>query len=52
MFGNGIPFYILDAVFSAPQLSTVQCGPSICLPAEQDPSFPKRLRLSGPVAPL
>lgn len=52
MFGNGIPFYILDAVFSAPQLSTVQCGPSICQPAEQDPSFPKHLRLSGPVAPL
>lgn len=50
--GNGLPFYILDAILSAPQLSSIQCGPSMCLPVEQDPTFPKCLRLSAAVSSL
>ncbi|EIW58028.1 uncharacterized protein TRAVEDRAFT_49042 [Trametes versicolor FP-101664 SS1] len=50
--GNGLPFYILDAIFSAPQLCSVECGPSMCLPTEKDPSFPRRPRLTGPVPPI
>lgn len=50
--GNGLSFYILDAILSAPQLSSIQCGPSMCLPAEQDPTLPKRLRLSAAVSSL
>lgn len=49
---GGLPFYLLDAILSAPQLCSIQFGSSICLPVEQDASFPKRLRLTGPVPPI
>lgn len=49
---GGLPFYLLDAILSAPQLCSIQFGPSICLPVEQDASFPKRVRLTGPAPPI
>ncbi len=50
--GAGLPFWVLDAIFSTPQVRSVQFGPSICLPSEDDCSVPKHLRLTGPVASL
>ncbi len=49
---SGLPFWVLDAIFSTPQLRTVQTGPSVCIPAAQDVAVPKHPRLTGPVAPL
>lgn len=50
--GAGLPFWVLDAIFSTPQVRSVQFGPSICLHLEDDCSVPKHLRLTGPVASL
>ncbi|OJT12155.1 hypothetical protein TRAPUB_11304 [Trametes pubescens] len=50
--GAGLPFWVLDAIFSTPQVRSVQFGSSICLPLEDDCSVPKHLRLTGPVASL
>lgn len=49
---DALPFWVLDAILSMPQLDSVRFGRSICLPGEQDLSIPKRLRLTGPAAPL
>ncbi|KAH9849113.1 hypothetical protein C2E23DRAFT_738028 [Lenzites betulinus] len=49
---TGLPFWVLDAIFSTPHISSVEFGPSLCLPAECDGSIPKHLRLTGPVASL
>lgn len=49
---TGSPFWVLDAIFSTPHISSVQFGPSLCLPAEFDGSIPKHLRFTGPVPSL
>lgn len=49
---DALPFWVLDAILSMPQLDSVRFGTSICLPGEQDRSIPKHLRLTGPAAPL
>ncbi|OJT06357.1 hypothetical protein TRAPUB_2819 [Trametes pubescens] len=50
--GHGLPFYILNAILSTPQLESVQLGPSMCISAGLDPSFPKQLLLADPAISL
>lgn len=49
---SGLPFWVLDAIFSTPQLRSVDFGPSMCLSAREDLSTPQHIRLTGPVPPL
>ncbi|EIW63417.1 uncharacterized protein TRAVEDRAFT_34554 [Trametes versicolor FP-101664 SS1] len=51
-FNQGLPFYILNAILSTPQLESVQFGPSMCYPVKLDPSFPKDLQFTSPVCSL
>lgn len=49
---QGLPFYILNAILSTPQLDSIQFGPSMCYPVKLDPSFPKDFQFTSPVCSL